>query len=60
MEATLGDDIDKYDVGEGRKVWSALMEDQKYEKFARYWKTLKARESFKKTFDEVSGCVFVG
>jgi hypothetical protein len=35
------------------------MEDQKYAGFTRYWKTLKARESFKKTFDEVSGCVLL-
>lgn len=54
-EVALSNDFGKYPVGEGKKVWETLSTSPKYARFWKYFQDLKARDSFKSTFDEVSG-----
>jgi len=53
-EVSLSNDIGAYDEGEGKKVWEVLSTEPRFERFRRYLKALKERESVKKTFDKVS------
>jgi hypothetical protein len=46
VRADLGDESSKNTI-------QALKEDEKYERYRKYTADLEARESFKKTFDEV-------
>jgi hypothetical protein len=50
----LENDLGKYGVGEGRKVYEKLKGEEKYERIRRYVDKIRERESFKSTFDEVS------
>jgi glutathione S-transferase len=54
MEVALSNDFGLYAEGEGRKVYETLSTSPKYARFWKYFQDLKSRESFKKTFDEVS------
>lgn len=53
MEVSFGNDIGTYPEGEGKKAYELLQSDPKYARFRQYFSDLKARDSFKKTFDEV-------
>ncbi|KAF5344350.1 hypothetical protein D9758_013280 [Tetrapyrgos nigripes] len=50
-EIGLSEDIGAYEEGEGKKVWDLLSKEAKYERFRRYLRVLKERESVKKTYD---------
>ena len=41
--------------GEGPKAYKVLTEDARFARWREYFANLKERESFKKTWDEVSG-----
>ncbi|TFK39317.1 hypothetical protein BDQ12DRAFT_650393 [Crucibulum laeve] len=51
-EVALKHDAGAFDEGEGKKVYETLQSDPKYERFRKYFKALKERDSFKQTFDE--------
>jgi glutathione S-transferase len=53
MGVALHNDIGAYPEGESKKVIEALSSPQ-FARFAKYVEDLKARPSFKKTWDEVS------
>jgi glutathione S-transferase len=52
MELALKNDFGAYPEGEGKKVWEALQTEGRFERWRKYWADLKARDSFKATFDE--------
>lgn len=52
-EISLGGDHGAYDEGCGKKVWEMLMTDEKYALFRNYYGALKARDTFKSSYDEV-------
>jgi glutathione S-transferase len=54
-EIAMSNDIGKYPEGEGSKAYQKLSTDPEYARFWKYFNDLKTRESFKKTFDPVSG-----
>lgn len=53
LEVALTNDAGAYDVGEGPRLYKVLKEDPKYARFWKYFQDLKARPSYKATFDEV-------
>lgn len=53
LELALKNDLGAYEEGEGVKVFEALQTDSKFSRYRQYLADLKARDSFKKTFDEV-------
>lgn len=53
MEVVLSNDYGAYPEGEGKKALQKLLTDPKYARFRKYFEDLKARDSFKATFDEV-------
>ncbi|KAJ3719593.1 glutathione S-transferase [Lentinula guzmanii] len=52
MEVSLKNDFGVYPEGEGKKAWETLQTDGRFARWRKYWETVKARESFKTTFDE--------
>ncbi|KII86613.1 hypothetical protein PLICRDRAFT_43245 [Plicaturopsis crispa FD-325 SS-3] len=52
LEVALVNDAGAFAVGEGPKLLKTLSEDPKYARFWRWFQALKARQSFKATFDE--------
>ncbi|KAJ6627699.1 thioredoxin-like protein [Mycena sp. CBHHK59/15] len=52
MDVWLKNDIGAYKAGEGRKAYEHLLSAPRFARFVKYWEALKARESFKATFDE--------
>ncbi|KAJ7598388.1 thioredoxin-like protein [Mycena floridula] len=51
MEVALSNDLGAFAEGEGRKIHERLNSDSKFARFKQYFLDLKARESFKATFD---------
>ncbi|KAG6899649.1 hypothetical protein C0993_008329 [Termitomyces sp. T159_Od127] len=51
LELILEEDIGAFDVGVGPKTLQILNTDPKFARFRKYFAAIKARESFKKTFD---------
>jgi len=51
IEVLLKNDIGSYKEGEGKRVFDVL-QSPKYSKIKEYFEAIKARDSFKKTFDE--------
>jgi glutathione S-transferase len=56
MEVGLKNDLGGFEEGEGKKVWETLMTEGRFARWRKYWADVKARESFKNTFDEVKYC----
>ncbi|KAF9060578.1 hypothetical protein BDP27DRAFT_1301714 [Rhodocollybia butyracea] len=56
MEVGLKNDSGGFEEGEGTKAWEALMTEGRFARWRKYWADVKARESFKDTFDEVKYC----
>ena len=54
-EVAIKNEIGKYKAGEGLKVYEIYKSD-KFSKLRNYFERIKARDSFKKTFDEVRAC----
>lgn len=54
LEVALKNDFGVFAPGSGTKAYEVLETDPKFEKFRKYFAALKARDSFKATFDEVS------
>ncbi|TRM59564.1 thioredoxin-like protein [Schizophyllum amplum] len=52
MEVTFREDIGAYAQGEGPKAWKTIVTEPRFARWREYYANLKARESFKKTFDE--------
>jgi len=52
LEVALKNDLGGYPEGEGKKVWETLQTEGRFERWRKYYADLKARESFKATFDE--------
>ncbi|KAF9060579.1 hypothetical protein BDP27DRAFT_408392 [Rhodocollybia butyracea] len=52
MEVGLKNDLGGFEEGEGKKAWEALMTEGRFARWRKYWADVKARESFKNTFDE--------
>ncbi|KAF5350998.1 hypothetical protein D9756_008196 [Leucocoprinus leucothites] len=50
-EIGLENDLGVYDEGEGKKIWENVMNEEKYERFRRWFGDAKARKSFQETFD---------
>ena len=59
LEIVLKNDFGGYPEGEGKKVWETLQTDSRFERWRKYWADLKARDSFKATFDEVSRTLYL-
>lgn len=53
LDLTLKNGIGAYTEEEGKKVYETLHTDPKYARYRKYLAALKARDSFKATFDEV-------
>lgn len=53
LEVALKGDYGAYSEGEGPKAYETLQTDPKYSRYRKYFADIKARDSFKKTFDEV-------
>ena len=53
LEVIFEEDIGAFDAGVGLKTLEILNTDPKFARYRRYLADLKARESFKKTFDRV-------
>jgi glutathione S-transferase len=53
-ELILTNNFGPYPEGEGTKAWEKLETDPSFAKFIKYYKGLKERASFKKTYDAVS------
>ncbi|KAH8116006.1 glutathione S-transferase [Phellopilus nigrolimitatus] len=51
FEVTLRNDIGTYKEGEGKKVYE-IYQSARFDKLRKYFDAIKARESFKSTFDE--------
>ncbi|KAI5116601.1 hypothetical protein M0805_006779 [Coniferiporia weirii] len=51
IEVTLKNDIGAFAEGEGRKAFE-VYQSERFDKVRKYFNTIKARESFKTTFDE--------
>ncbi|KAG5351784.1 IN2-1 like protein [Termitomyces sp. T112] len=51
LEVVLEEDIGAFDVGVGPKTLKILNTDPKFARYRKYFADIKARESFKKTFD---------
>jgi len=49
-EATIGNDIGKFEEGKGKETWAKIENDEKYARFKRYFSDIKSRDSFKETF----------
>lgn len=54
LEVFLKNDIGAYEPGLGTKAWNILQSDHKYARYRKYFASIKSRDSFKATFDEVS------
>ena len=55
MRASIGNDWGTFPEGEGKSLWEEITaREGKFERFGRYVEVLFERQSFKKTFDEVS------
>ncbi|TFY68666.1 hypothetical protein EVG20_g3469 [Dentipellis fragilis] len=54
IEVYLRNDLGKYPVGQGPKLYRQLFEDAEFARLQQYWKDISARPSFKATYDEVS------
>ncbi|KAG6889597.1 hypothetical protein C0995_016123, partial [Termitomyces sp. Mi166 len=54
LEVILEEDIGAFDVGVGPKTFEILNTDPKFARYRKYFSDIKARESFKKTFDRES------
>ncbi|TRM59558.1 thioredoxin-like protein [Schizophyllum amplum] len=52
LEVALRDDFGAFAQGEGPKAWKTLTTEPRFARWREYYANLKARESFKKTFDE--------
>ena len=55
LEVALREDVGGFAEGEGPKAYKVLTEDARFARWREYFANLKERESFKKTWDEVSG-----
>ena len=55
MRASIGNDWGTFPEGEGKSLWEEITaREGKFKRFGRYVEVLFERQSFKKTFDEVS------
>ncbi|KAG5641143.1 hypothetical protein DXG03_005894 [Asterophora parasitica] len=54
LEVVLRNDFGAYDEGTGVKAYEALASDARFARYRKYAAQVKARESFKKTFQEAS------
>lgn len=54
MEVLLKNDVGAYDEGTGLAAWQTFQTEEKYARIRKYFDDIKARESFKATFAEVS------
>ncbi|KAJ7598411.1 glutathione S-transferase [Mycena floridula] len=54
MEVAFSHDVGAFAEGEGPRIYEKLNKDNRFAKFRQYFSDLKARESFKATFDPVS------
>lgn len=54
MEVSLKNDLGAFEEGAGLNAWKILQNDENYARLRKYFDDLKARESFKQTFDEVT------
>ncbi|KAF8886807.1 hypothetical protein BD779DRAFT_1529794 [Infundibulicybe gibba] len=52
MDVTLKNDCGVFEEGAGKKVYDILVSDPAYARYRQYLSDIKARDSFKKTFDE--------
>jgi len=52
VEVVLKHDVGKFDAGTGPKAYDALVSDSKFARYRKYFDSIKARDSFKKTWDE--------
>jgi hypothetical protein len=53
MEVWLKNDIGAYKEGEGKKASESFFSGDRFARLVKYFDALKARESFKATFDAV-------
>ncbi|KAJ7598402.1 glutathione S-transferase [Mycena floridula] len=51
MEVAFSHDVGAFAEGEGPRIYEKLNKDNRFAKFRQYFSDLKARESFKATFD---------
>ncbi|KAJ7282476.1 glutathione S-transferase [Mycena rebaudengoi] len=51
MEVALKNDIGAYKEGEGKKAYDVIFSSERFARIAKYFNTIKARESFAATFD---------
>ncbi|KAF8067488.1 hypothetical protein FPV67DRAFT_1561892 [Lyophyllum atratum] len=56
IEVVLKNDFGSYEEGTGLKAYETLTNDPKFARYHKYFSDIKARDSFKKTWDE--GVVF--
>ena len=54
IATTLGNDIGVFAEGEGKKVYETIWKSPKFAKLQKYYENISARDSFKKTWNEVS------
>ncbi|KIK53792.1 hypothetical protein GYMLUDRAFT_178432 [Collybiopsis luxurians FD-317 M1] len=59
LEIALKNDYGSFPEGEGKSTWEKLQTEPRFERWRKYWADVKARDSFKATFDEASGLVLV-
>jgi len=52
LEVALKNDFGGFPEGEGKKAWETLQTEGRFERWRKYYADLKARESYKATFDE--------
>jgi glutathione S-transferase len=53
MELAFSNDLGAYDPGEGKKAYEILSQYPGLERYRRYVKSIKEREQFQRTFDQV-------
>ncbi|KAJ7107336.1 glutathione S-transferase [Mycena epipterygia] len=58
LEVALRNDIGAYKEGEGAKAAEYFFSGERFKRLVKYYETIKARESFKATFDEARAFIF--